>query len=137
MTVLHVLIIMCFTFRFFVRASQIQPDDIGAHVNVGRTYAALNMPIEAEVAYRLALSLLPPVKPGQSYTARVAPNHLNVFINLGNLLVKNSSRLEEVDSLLRTAISMRSDFVQAYINRGDVLMRMNRTNEARLSSAVL
>ncbi len=28
--------------------------------------------------------------------------------------------------LLRTAISMRSDFVQAYINRGDILMKLNR-----------
>ena len=28
--------------------------------------------------------------------------------------------------LLRTAISMRADFVQAYINRGDILMKLNR-----------
>ena len=36
---------------------------------------------------------------GQSYTTRVAPNHLNVFINLGNLLSKNSSRLHEADAV--------------------------------------
>lgn len=32
--------------------------------------------------------------------------------------------------LYRTAISMRSDYTQAYINRGDVLMRMNRVKDA-------
>ena len=30
----------------------------------------------------------------------------------------------------RQAIAMRSDFIQAYINRGDVLLRMNKTHEA-------
>jgi hypothetical protein len=73
---------------------------------------------EAESAFRTALDLLPPVIPGwykfmlqqtclgkhsgfpgQSYSTRIAPNHLNVFINLGNLISKNSSRLLEADSV--------------------------------------
>jgi len=29
--------------------------------------------------------------------------------------------------LLKTAINMRSDFTQAYMNRGDILMRLNRS----------
>ena len=28
--------------------------------------------------------------------------------------------------LYRSAISMRADFIQAHINRGDILMRLNR-----------
>ena len=36
---------------------------------------------------------------GQSYTTRIAPNHLNVFLNLGNLLAKDESRLLEADSV--------------------------------------
>lgn len=43
----------------------VQPDDIGAHMNVGRTYNNLEMFAEAEQAYRKALALMPPVKPGE------------------------------------------------------------------------
>ena len=40
--------------------------------------------------------------------------------------------MEEADAILRQAISLRSDYVDAYINRGDVLLKMNRTEEAVL-----
>ena len=33
--------------------------------------------------------------------------------------------------LYRQAISMRSDYTQAYINRGDVLMRLGRPRDAQ------
>ena len=33
--------------------------------------------------------------------------------------------------LYRQAISMRSDYTQAYINRGDILLKLNRTKEAQ------
>jgi len=33
--------------------------------------------------------------------------------------------------LYRQAISMRADYTQAYINRGDVLLKLNRTKEAQ------
>ncbi len=55
--------------------------------------------------------------PGKKYATRVAPNHLNVYINLANLIRANDSRLEEADQLYRQAISMRPDFKQAYISR--------------------
>lgn len=74
---------------------------------------------------------MPKAKPGESYQARIAPNHLNVFVNLANLIAKNATRLEEADLLYRQAISMRADYTQAYINRGDVLIKLNRTKEAQ------
>ncbi|KAK9498194.1 hypothetical protein O3M35_004065 [Rhynocoris fuscipes] len=117
--------------QFFNKAVSVQQDDIGAHINVGRTYNHLNMFKEAEEAYLKAKSLLPKAKPGQSYQARIAPNHLNVFLNLANLIAKNATRLEEADLLYRQAISMRADYTQAYINRGDVLLKLNRTKEAQ------
>ena len=80
-----------------------------------------------------AKALLPKAKPGETYQARIAPNHLNVFLNLGNLIAKNKTRLEEADKLYRQAISMRPDYTQAYINRGDVLLKLNRTKEAQQS----
>ena len=59
--------------------------------------------------------------PGKKYATRVAPNHLNVYINLANLIRTNDSRLEEADQLYRQAISMRPDFKQAYISRQGTL----------------
>lgn len=117
--------------QFFHKAVSVQEDDIGAHINVGRTLNHLKMYKEAEDAYLKAKSLLPKAKPGESYQARIAPNHLNVFLNLANLIAKNETRLEEADLLYRQAISMRADYTQAYINRGDVLLKLNRTKEAQ------
>ncbi|XP_018332006.1 transmembrane and TPR repeat-containing protein CG4050 [Agrilus planipennis] len=117
--------------KYFHTAVSVQEDDVGAYINVGRTYNHLKMFKEAEEAYLKAKSLLPKAKPGESYQARIAPNHLNVFLNLANLISKNSTRLEEADMLYRQAISMRSDYTQAYINRGDILIKLNRTKEAQ------
>ena len=116
---------------YFREATSVQPDDIGGYINVGRALNQLERFEEAEAAYLKAKSLLPRAKQGETYEARVAPNHLNVFLNLATLISKNGSRLEEADSLYRQAISMRSDYTQAYINRGDILVKMNRTEEAR------
>nr|XP_061825330.1 protein O-mannosyl-transferase TMTC3-like [Nerophis lumbriciformis] len=117
--------------RYFLQATFVQPDDIGAHMNVGRTYKNLNKSREAEDAYLVAKSLMPQVIPGKKYATRVAPNHLNVYINLANLIRANQSRLEEADQLYRQAISMRPDFKQAYISRGELLLKMNKLTEAR------
>lgn len=117
--------------NYFLAAVQVQADDVGAHINVGRTYNHLKMFQLAEEAFLRAKSLLPKAKPGESYQARIAPNHLNVFLNLANLISKNHTRLEEADSLYRQAISMRSDYTQAYINRGDILIKLNRTRDAQ------
>lgn len=117
--------------KYFKTAVNVQEDDVGAHINVGRTYNHLKMFKEAEDAYLKAKSLLPKAKPGESYQARIAPNHLNVFLNLANLISRNMTRLEEADMLYRQAISMRADYTQAYINRGDILIKLNRTKEAQ------
>ncbi|XP_048863482.1 protein O-mannosyl-transferase TMTC3 [Brienomyrus brachyistius] len=117
--------------KYFLQATRVQPDDIGAHMNVGRTYKNLNRTREAEEAYLTAKSLMPQIIPGKKYATRVAPNHLNVYINLANLIRVNDSRLEEADQLYRQAISMRPDFKQAYISRGELLLKMNKPSEAR------
>ena len=114
----------------FKEAASVQPDDIGAHINIGRTYNLLNNYHEAERAYQSAKRLLPRASDGGKKVVRIAPHTLNLFLNLGNLVARNTTRLEEADSLYRQAIAMRSDYIQAYINRGDVLLRMNRTKEA-------
>ncbi|GAB6030155.1 hypothetical protein CHUAL_005833 [Chamberlinius hualienensis] len=117
--------------RYFQKASSVQPDDVGAYINVGRAYNHLKRFHEAERSFLKAIGLLPKPKPGETYQAKVAPNHLSVILNLANLISRNESRLEEAELLYRQVISMRSDYTQAYINRGDVLIKMNRTKEAQ------
>ena len=56
------------------------------------------------------------VNVGQSYTTRIAPNHLNVFINLGNLLSKNSSRLHEADAVCFTCSVCFTCFMSLYLH---------------------
>ncbi|XP_019638100.1 PREDICTED: transmembrane and TPR repeat-containing protein 3-like [Branchiostoma belcheri] len=119
--------------EYFLRAAGVQPDDIGAHMNVGRAYKNLERFQESEEAYRKAMALMPSVIPGKKYATRVAPSHLSVYVNLANLIREDDARLMEADSLYRQAISMRPDFTQAYINRGEVLMRLNRSKEAQQS----
>ncbi|XP_035211015.1 protein O-mannosyl-transferase Tmtc3-like isoform X2 [Stegodyphus dumicola] len=117
--------------QYFLQASVVQPDDIGAHMNVGRTYNNLKMYDEAEQAFWKAKNLLPRPRPGEAYQARIAPSHLNVFLNLANLISRNGTRLQEADALYRQAIGMRADYIQAYINRGDILIKLNKTAEAQ------
>ncbi|RUS90441.1 hypothetical protein EGW08_001782 [Elysia chlorotica] len=115
---------------YFEKAASVQPDDIGAHINVGRTYMNLNRSSPAEKAYRKAIGLFPPIIKGKSYQARIAPSHLNAYLNLANLASKDPNRLAEAEHLLRQAITMRSDYVEAYINLGDIQVKLGRSSEA-------
>ncbi|CAH8627608.1 unnamed protein product [Heterobilharzia americana] len=116
---------------YFRKAVDVQPNDMGARINVGRTYVNLGMPDKAEEAYYGALEYFPKPKKGQTYYARVSPKDLMVFINLANLYInKSPPRLEDAANLLRRAISLRSDFVDAYQNYGSVLIKLGKYNEA-------
>lgn len=68
-------------------------------MNVGRTFNNLKMYDDAERAFWKAKALLPRPRPGEQYQARIAPSHLNVFLNLANLIAKNKTRLEEADAV--------------------------------------
>ncbi len=116
--------------EYFEAAAKVQPDDVGAHINVGRALNSLGRLDDAEEAYEQAKALMPAPRRGEVYHTKVIPSHLSVYVNLAVLVARNDSRLEEADTLYRQAISMRGDYAQAYINRGDVLVRMNRSQEA-------
>ncbi len=68
---------------------------------------------------------------GKSF--RVAPSHINVYYNLANLVKIDPARLQEAYSLYQKALSMKPDFVEAHMNKGDILLKMNRTKDARLA----
>ncbi|XP_022702001.1 transmembrane and TPR repeat-containing protein CG4050-like isoform X3 [Varroa jacobsoni] len=122
--------------EFFQRASILQPDDIGSWINVGCALNKLSRFTEAEAAYSKAHSLLPRRTPRLGVTSnptkelRIAPVHLNVFVSLANLITRNNSRLHEADMLYREAIAMKQDYVDAYTNRGEILLKMGRLDEA-------
>ncbi|KAM7533013.1 hypothetical protein Aperf_G00000123859 [Anoplocephala perfoliata] len=118
------------TLLYFQQAVRVQPDDMGARINVGRSLVQLNRLDEAEEAYYQALDFFPKPKKGVVYHTRVSPKDLTIFINLVNLLAKNDSRLDEADALLRRAISLREDNVDAYQNRGSIPVRQRRFQEA-------
>ncbi|OTF77278.1 hypothetical protein BLA29_006324 [Euroglyphus maynei] len=116
----------------FIEAIRIQPDDIGAYCNVARVYERLGRVNLAEQYYSKAKSILMSElrQNNDDNFSRIAPTHLSLFLNLANIISRNRSRLIEADDLYRQVIRMRPDYVEAYINRGDILLRMNRTNEA-------
>ena len=68
---------------------------------------------------------------GKSF--RVAPSHINVYYNLANLIKADPLRLQEAYNLYQTALSMKPDFVEAHLNKGDVLLKLNRTFDAKSS----
>ncbi|KAJ6220047.1 hypothetical protein RDWZM_005859 [Blomia tropicalis] len=122
--------------RFFLQATHIQPDDIGAYLNVGRAYNNLKKFELAEQFFRKAKDLLltPEVThhhpSTSSYYARIAPSHMSVFLNLATLISQNRSRLKEAELLYSQAIRMKPDYVDAYINRAELLLKMNQTDAA-------
>ena len=59
----------------------VQQDDIGAHMNVGRTYKRLEKYDEAEEAFLNAKNLFPPVIPGNLL-------EFEYFISIFNLIIK-------------------------------------------------
>ncbi|GIY18761.1 protein O-mannosyl-transferase Tmtc3 [Caerostris darwini] len=134
--------------NYYNDAIRIQGDDVRGYLNLGRVYTHLRRYEEAEDTYlkasylkffciysnqkihKLAKSLFLDREESREREVRVHPNHLQLFLNLAFLISRNDSRLEEADALYREAITLRSDFTNAYLNRGDVLLKMNRTKEA-------
>ncbi|RWS26690.1 transmembrane and TPR repeat-containing protein-like protein [Leptotrombidium deliense] len=114
--------------EFFQKARSVQPDDLGASINIARTL--INMG-EANSAEKILWSIKPHVKKvARMNSQRIVPSYLNLWINLGNVISQNFSRLTEAEEVYLELISMRSDFVEAYINLGDVLIKQNRINDA-------
>ena len=79
-------------------------------------------------AYQEAINLMPR---GKSF--RVAPSHINVYYNLANLIKMDPLRLQEAYDLYQRALSMKPDFIEAHLNKGDILLKLNRTTDAKTS----
>ena len=84
--------------------------------------------LPSQQSYQVAIKLMPT---GKSF--RVAPSHINVYYNLANLIKIDPLRLQEAYHLYQTALSMKPDFIEAHLNKGDVLLKLNRTLDAKTS----
>lgn len=113
----------------YEEAIRLQPTDVRGYLNLGRVLTSLRRYRAAEEVYQKAKKVLVSNEAVMEKTY-VSANHLQLYLNLALLISRNNSRLEEADELYRQAITLRSDFSNAYLNRGDVLLKMNRTKEA-------
>ncbi|XP_055935990.1 protein O-mannosyl-transferase TMTC3-like isoform X1 [Argiope bruennichi] len=111
-------------------ARRIEPNDIRSYLNIGRVLTYLHRYKEAEDIYRKAQTLLPILEIQSQQEVHVTPSHLQLFLNLASLISQNHSRLEEADALYKEALVLRSDFIKAYLSRGDVLLKLNKSKEA-------
>ncbi|XP_022653435.1 transmembrane and TPR repeat-containing protein 3-like isoform X3 [Varroa jacobsoni] len=114
-------------YSYYNQAMRLQPGDVRGYLNMGRLLTTAGRLPEAEKVYRRARNLLPSANQGR---VTVTQSHLQVFLNLAVLIAANHSRYEEADDLLREVIELRADFTEAYLTRGDLLLRHNRTTEA-------
>ncbi|XP_054166364.1 protein O-mannosyl-transferase Tmtc3-like [Oppia nitens] len=112
--------------KYFEKAADQQIDDLGSQINIARTLINLGQQSKAE---QMLWKLKPKVKLS-AINNRIVPNYLNLWINLANIIVRNETRLSEAESLYKELIQMRSDFIEAYINLGDVLIRQSKLSEA-------
>ena len=115
--------------KYYLQAIEIQKDDLGAHMNAGRMFAKLNRKREAESHFRSAEMLIPTSRDGSGRT-RIAPDHLMLFLHWAKLISKDHKRLKEAEKLLRRVTKMRPEFVDSWINLGEVLLVQNRTKDA-------
>lgn len=114
--------------KHFRRAQQLQPDDVGCSINVARTL--INMG-ESTLAERILWKLRPVIRQhAVQNQKRLDPGHLKLWMHLGNLLAGDPQRLDEAEKVYRELITMRNDFVDAYINLGDVLIKKSKLTEA-------
>ena len=79
--------------KYFNLGLKYQPDDLGSSINIARTL--INME-QYERAEHLLWKLKPRVKLS-AINKRIIPNYLNLWINLGNIISRNTSRLDEAE----------------------------------------
>lgn len=112
---------------YFRKAVDLQPDDLGTVINVARTH--LNSG-DAAKSEELLWYLRPKILTAAKKNKRIPPNYLHLWINLGNILSSNSSRLTEAEQVYLELISLREDYVDAYINLGDVYIKLGKVLDA-------
>ncbi|XP_064470417.1 protein O-mannosyl-transferase Tmtc3-like [Ornithodoros turicata] len=118
-------------YELYKKAIEIQPDDIRGHLNLGRLLITLERYTDAENVLQKARYLLPKQTSNRTQVLRATTTHLQVFLSIASLISRDDNRLQQADQLYKQVIHLRSDFTEAYMSRGDFLLRTNRTVEAQ------
>ncbi|XP_067118207.1 protein O-mannosyl-transferase Tmtc3-like [Centruroides vittatus] len=116
--------------HYFKSAIKVESNDVRGYLNLGRILTKLENYEEAEKIYLMAKSHLEHQL--NSKQTSVTRSHLQVLLHLASLISLNRTRLQEADQLYQRAISIKSDYSDAYFNRGNVLLKMNKTKEAEM-----
>ncbi len=96
-------------------AIRLQPDDAGAHNNLGNALADQGKLDEAVAAYRTAI--------------RLQPDDAGAHHNLGTAL-EGQGKVDEAVAEFRTAIRLQPDLAEAHSNLGTALMAQGKVDEA-------
>ncbi|XP_046916588.2 protein O-mannosyl-transferase TMTC3 [Dermatophagoides farinae] len=113
--------------KYFRLAADKDHEDIGAELNVARSLIRLNRLKDAE-------DLLWAIKPRVRTSIlknRMVPQYLNIWINLAHVISMNQTRLHEAENLYQEVLTIRSDFVDAYINLGELYIRKQLFDQAQ------
>jgi tetratricopeptide (TPR) repeat protein len=100
------------------RATQLLPDDAGAHSDLGNALAAVGQMNAALASYRRALALDPRLAAGHS--------------NLGNAL-RSLGQLQAAVASYRQALVLNPDFAEAHNNLGNALLDLGQPDAALAS----
>ena len=134
------------------KSIQLNPQDAGAHYNLGITLQEQGRLKEAEANYRQTIKLksdLPEVhfnlgvileEQGKleeaevSYrqTIKLKPQLAHAHQNLGNIMIKQR-RLKEAEASYRQAIKFKPDLAKAHNNLGIIMKQQGKLEEAEVS----
>ena len=134
------------------KSIQLNPQDAGAHYNLGVTLQEQGRLKEAEANYRQTIKLksdLPEVhfnlgvileEQGKleeaevSYrqTIKLKPQLAHAHQNLGNIMIKQR-RLKEAEASYRQAIKFKPDLAKAHNNLGIIMKQQGKLEEAEVS----
>ena len=100
------------------KSVQLDPQDAGAHYNLGITLQELGRLEEAEASYRQTISL--------------KSNLAEVHHNLG-VILQEQGKFKEAESSYRQSITLKPDLAQTHHSLGNVMMKQGKFKEAEAS----
>ncbi|XP_071831327.1 protein O-mannosyl-transferase TMTC3-like isoform X2 [Apostichopus japonicus] len=115
--------------QYFKQGTIEDPGHISSYIYVGRTYhQAMNNNSMAMKYFRKAELLIPPQIPGKK--RHIDKNTVSIYVSMARILKQDKTNYLEAIELYKQAISLRHDFVDAYLDLGSLLITMNNLDEA-------